>query len=121
MKLSKCLILVIVITIAALFYVSMQLRQVEISYQIRQKELTVARLLDQNRILRYNTLALKSPANLERVLLAKNIKMQMPDRREVVELAASPRLVEAAALQRGKDLVLNFFALRLRTKTFTLK
>lgn len=121
MKLSKCLTVVVSVTIAALFYVSVHAKQFEISYQIRQREQTVTRLLDQNKVLRYNTLSLKSPANLQNALLAKDIKLQMPDRRKVVEMAASPKLVEAAALQRGKDLVLNFFALRLRTKTFTLK
>jgi hypothetical protein len=121
MKLYKSLTCIILATIAALLYVSMQVSQFEVSYSIRRNEQTIARLLDQNKVLRYNTFALKSPASLEKMLMAKNIQLQMPDRREVVEIVAAPKLVQVAALQKGKDLVLNFFAARLGVKTLTLR
>ena len=121
MKLSKSLTCIILATILALFYVSLQVRQFEVSYSIRRQEQTLTRLLDQNKILRYNTLALKTPANLEKTLLARNIQLQMPDNREVVEIASAPKLAQVAAFQKGKDIVLNFFASRLRIKTFAPK
>ena len=72
----------------ALLYVSQQTALVHLSYDIKAKDKMYSDLLDRNKILLYNVRQLESPARLERTLLAKQMKLEVPSRERVI-LASS--------------------------------
>ncbi len=78
-------------------YVSQQTSLVRLSYDIKAKEKSYSELLDRNKILLYNVKQLESPARLEKVLLAKNMKFEVPSRERVI-LASTP-----SALTESKE------------------
>jgi len=65
MKLSKFFILLVVSTMAAIFYVTQQVEATKIGYQINAQQLALSDTLDQRQMLLYNVCNLKSPENLQ--------------------------------------------------------
>ena len=115
MRPAKALSLLFITTLIALFYVNLQVEQIKLGYQIKKKEEIYGRLLDQNKILRYNTLALRSPGKVEKLLLAKKINMEMPAKISYLVLEKRSMFSNvsfAADLQRGTNFILSFFAVR---------
>ncbi|MCM8778568.1 MAG: hypothetical protein NC898_00880 [Candidatus Omnitrophica bacterium] len=76
MKVTKFLSFVFIFTSLTLIYVWQNIHQIELSYQILEREKVIAKLQDQNRILEYNVAQLKSPAYLERKILAKHMGLK---------------------------------------------
>lgn len=76
MRISHFFLCVGIITLACLVYVWQNVCQMELSYQLLTQEKQITKLVDQNRVLRYNVLQLKSPAAIEKSLLAGKIKLK---------------------------------------------
>jgi hypothetical protein len=88
MSTYKFLATTVIVTMIALLYVSQQTALVHLSYDIKAKDKMYSDLLDRNKILLYNVRQLESPARLERTLLAKQMKLEVPSRERVI-LASS--------------------------------
>ena len=113
MRPLKPLCILFVTTLVALAYVNLQVEQIKVGYRIKKKEEIYGRLLDQNKILRYNNLALKSPARMEKLLLARKINMEMPSRISFLVLEKKQsNTVLASALDKGKSFILGFFTVK---------
>ena len=115
MRPAKALSLLFITTLVALAYVSLQVEQVKLGYQIKKKEEIYARLLDQNKILRYNNLALKSPKKMEKLLLAKKINMEMPAKINFLVLEKRSiinNVFAASNFEKGKNFILGFFSIK---------
>lgn len=88
MKIYRFLITTTIITVIALIYVNQQVALIRLSYNIKEKEKVYSDLLDRNKILLYNVKHLESPARLEKVLLAKNMKLEVPSKERVILVSA---------------------------------
>ena len=88
MSTYKFLMTTVIATMVALLYVSQQTALVHLSYDIKAKDKMYSDLLDRNKVLLYNVRQLESPARLERTLLAKQMKLEVPSRERVI-LASS--------------------------------
>jgi len=100
MKAYRFLITTVIVTMVALLYVSQQTALVRLSYDINAKEKTYSDLLDRSKILLYNVRQLESPARLERTLLAKQLKLEVPSRERVLLVAAGPEGSNANGVAR---------------------
>ncbi len=89
MRVYKFLTTTTIITAAALMYVSQQTALIRLSYDIKERERSYSELLDRGKILLYNVKQLESPARLEKVLLAKNMKFEVPSKEQVIFASAS--------------------------------
>ncbi len=69
---------VALVTIACLVYVFAEVQTFKIGYTIRKQEEMKTQLLDRARALKYNIARLKSPANLERRLMAHKVMLESP-------------------------------------------
>ena len=76
MKISRFLICVWMMTLACLIYVWQQVKLVELNYGLLKREKQFVKLVDKNRIMKYNVSQLKSPETVEKKLLASHIKMK---------------------------------------------
>lgn len=90
MKISRFLTVTVSLTAVALIYVSQQTALVRISYDIKLKEKSYSELLDRNKILLYNIEQLESPARLERALMAKKMKYEVPSSESVILVSSGP-------------------------------
>ena len=88
MSTSKFLTTTVMVTMVALLYVSQQTALVHLSYDIKAKDKMYSDLLDRNKVLLYNVRQLESPARLERTLLAKQMKLEIPSRERVILVSA---------------------------------
>lgn len=79
----------IIVTVVALLYVSQQTALVRLSYDIKAKDKAYSDLLDRSKILLYNVRQLESPARLEKTLLAKQMKFEVPSRERVILVSAA--------------------------------
>lgn len=77
------------VTAVALVYVTQQTSLIRLSYDIKSKEQAYSELLDRNKILLYNVRQLESPARLEKTLLAKNVKMEVPSKERFILLSSA--------------------------------
>ncbi len=69
---------VVLVTIACLVYVFAEVQTFKIGYTIRKQEEMKTQLLDRARALSYNIARLKSPANLEKRLVAQKVTLASP-------------------------------------------
>ena len=88
MSTHKFLTTTVMVTMVALLYVSQQTALVHLSYDIKTKDKMYTDLLDRNKVLLYNVRQLESPARLERTLLAKQMKLEIPSRERVILVSA---------------------------------
>lgn len=95
MKIYRFLTTTIIITLVALIYVNQNVALIRLSYDIKEKERLHSELLDRNKILLYNVRYLESPARLERVLLAQNLKLEVPPKERVILVSATSREIAA--------------------------
>jgi hypothetical protein len=70
--------IVVLATMASLFYVFAEVEAVKIGYTIRKQEEQKVLALDRARALKYNIARLTAPHNLERKLLAQRIQLESP-------------------------------------------
>ena len=102
------IIFLFAVTFFALCYVNQQALIYQMGLSIKENYQIYTRLVDQNRILEYNVLNLKSPVNLEDQLDSRKIEMTMPQKWQVIRVAAYP--VNAADTYRfKKGLFANLF------------
>lgn len=99
MKIYRFLTTTIIITLVALIYVNQKVALIRLSYDIKEKERLHSELLDRNKILLYNVKYLESPARLEKVLLAKNLKWEIPPKERVILVSATSREIGAGELK----------------------
>lgn len=87
--------IVVLATLASLFYVFAEVEAVKIGYTIRKQEEQKVVALDRTRALKYNIARLKAPRNLERKLLAQRIRLESPKSWQTLvlpgEAGAKPR------------------------------
>lgn len=86
MKLSRVIITVFISTALSLFYVYQKTQLVRLSLDVHSTQDSLNYLIDQNRHIGYNNLALKSLDNIEYKLVAKNITLSRPQSWQVVSL-----------------------------------
>jgi hypothetical protein len=84
---SKVLAVIFAVTFVAVMYVNQQALIYQMGLKVKQNNDVYAKLVDHNKILVYNVLNLRSPVNLERKLLAKEVELSMPSKWQVVKLA----------------------------------
>ena len=88
-KLTSFFITVVLITVCALSYARLEISAIKLSYKMGSQRKKLALLLDQNKYMRYNTLALKSPHYLGRMLVEQNIDIGFSTPEKVVRLAVA--------------------------------
>ncbi|MFA4981231.1 MAG: hypothetical protein WC592_02000 [Candidatus Omnitrophota bacterium] len=93
----RLVLLLAFITVLSLVYVHQQVEAVKLSYAIESKEKKLKDMLDHNESLGYNIDNLESPSRLEKILLAHNIEIVYPKRKNVVRMA---RLTPKAEAER---------------------
>ncbi len=81
----------VLVTIASLSYVFAGVQTFQIGYTIRKQEEMKVQLLDRARALKYNIAKLKSPANLEKRLLAQKVLLASPKTWQTLVLADQAR------------------------------
>ena len=84
---SKILATIFAVTFVAVMYVNQQALIYQMGLKVKQNSDVYTKLVDHNKILVYNVLNLRSPVNLERKLLAKEVELSMPSKWQVVKLA----------------------------------
>lgn len=87
MRLSKFLATVSLVAIISLLIVHQEIELVKASYKIQSNSNKLNDLLDRNKILEYNVIALKTPTNLESRLKSCDVKLVWPEREQVMKLA----------------------------------
>lgn len=84
---SKVLPIIFAVTFIAVMYVNQQALIYQMGLKLKQNSDVYTKLVDHNKILVYNVLNLRSPVNLERKLLAKEVELSMPSKWQVVKIA----------------------------------
>jgi hypothetical protein len=87
MRLLRYIVILGVVTLAALVYVHQQVELVKLSYEIDCKEKKLKEMLDRKGILRYNISNLESPSRLEKVLLERKVSVSYPKKGQIIRLA----------------------------------
>ncbi len=90
---------VIGVTMACLVYVYTEVQMTKIGYTIRRQEEMKTQLIDRTRALKYNIARLKSPANLEKRLIAHNVLLSSPKTWQTLVLTGQPALRREALAQ----------------------
>jgi len=118
MKLSKFFILLVVSTMAAIFYVTQQVEATKIGYQINAQQLALSDTLDQRQMLLYNVYNLKSPENLQESFYKKSKKpedFKILNKNHIIVLANSnqkqrPQASDSVTSKLGNILGINSLA-----------
>lgn len=103
----------IIITTVSVVYVQQQTSLLKLGYQMKDKEKTLEELLDKNKILMYNILAFKAPSSLEKRLIVRNVRLEMPGEWQFVSLP-EVELREGVVLGKlkAKNVLLGIFNLK---------
>jgi hypothetical protein len=88
---GKALATILIMTFVAVMYVNQQALIYQMGLKVKQNNDEYTKLIDHNKILIYNVLNLRSPAALERKLLAKEVELSMPSKWQVVKIDHSPK------------------------------
>jgi len=88
---SKVLSAILMVTFVALMYVNQQALIYQMGLKVKQNNDIYTKLVDHNKILVYNVLNLRSPAALERKLLARKVELSMPSKWQLVKIDRSPK------------------------------
>ena len=115
MNLGKFLIVTSVVVILALGYIHQQIELVKVGYAINQQEQALVQLVDQNRILGYNVSYLKAAPHLEKRLMARQVKMSMPQTQQVVQLAQVKPNPIHSRITKTRDAFIGLFAFKSST------
>jgi len=99
MRLKYVTLYAVVITSLCLLFVRQQVQIVKLSYKLRDKEKSLTRTIDHNRVLLYNNTSLKAPKYLATMLRQNNMELALPEttavakvrvlRRQTTQLAKS--------------------------------
>ena len=85
--LAKFVIILLAITVISVYYVKQQTVLLSLSYEIQQDHQMIEKLSDKNNFLLFESIALKSPRNIECRLAASEIDMAVPEKNQVIYLA----------------------------------
>ena len=111
MRISKFFLIIVMATAVTLGYVHQQIELLKVSYRIEVNEKNMAKLLDRNSFLLYNLIALKSPHNLEQILLAKNMNFELPTLHQLVRISQPQFERKLSEWERTKIALASIFAL----------
>lgn len=111
MRISKFFLIIVIATAVALGYVHQQIELFRVSYRIEVNEENMVRLLDGNSFLLYNLIALKSPHNLEQILLAKNVNFELPAPYQLVRINQPQFDRELSRWEKTRITLASIFAL----------
>ena len=89
MKICKFYMVTILGVISSLLYIHQHIEIVKINYILKDNEMEVAQLLDQNKALMYNIEKLENPYLLEERLGSEKANFSMPERWHIVKLGES--------------------------------
>lgn len=120
MKLLRFLLILFIITTCAIIYVNQQAQILLASYQLQKNQANYAYLLDRHEELLYNVSEVKSPQNLQKMLVMQNIYMQRPGRDQIVRIVRIEAPSEVVA-RRGERGFLGFLASRAQAQARALK
>ncbi|MBL7084858.1 MAG: hypothetical protein ISS43_01975 [Candidatus Omnitrophica bacterium] len=91
MRVSRFLLIALLMTAVALGYVHQQVELLRINYNINRNRDNLSVLLDRNSTLMYNVVSFQSPFYLEQRLQAKNDSWEVPSRWHTIGLAEAAR------------------------------
>lgn len=111
MKAYKFLIILTITTFLTLGYVHQKIELLKIGYSMEESGEDLLRLLDRNSFLLYNVIALKSPHNLERLLLARNMTLQLPAVSQFVQINQPQFEHKLSGWEKTKVAVASIFTL----------
>ncbi len=111
MKTSKFFLVMAIATAITLGYVHQQIELLKVSYRIEISEENLTKLLDRNGFLLYNLTASKSPHNLERMLLVKDVTFGLPTSRQLVRINQPQFERRLSGWEKTKIAFANIFAL----------
>lgn len=86
MKLLNYVFSVFFVTSITFLYTQQRIDAVKLSYEIKEKEDRLNKLLDQKRELEYTIAKLKAPTHLEIQLAKEDVKLVLPERWQVFEI-----------------------------------
>jgi len=81
----------LLVVISSLLYIHQHIEIVKINYILKDNEMEVAQLLDQNKALMYNIEKLENPYMLEERLASEKGNFSMPERWHIVKLGESKK------------------------------
>jgi len=87
---KKTVTYIFIVTFIALMYVNEQAIIYQMGMRVKENQDIYSKLVDHNKILVYNVLNLRSPVNLERKLLAREVELSMPAKWQVLKVKNSP-------------------------------
>lgn len=120
MKACKFLIVLAITTFLTLGYVHQKIELLKVGYSIEESGEDLVKLLDRNSFLLYNVIALKSPQNLERLLLAKNMTFQLPAVDQFIQINQPQFEHKLNGWERTKVVVANIFTLNSNAEARTV-
>ena len=82
----KILFCIFIVTFMAIIYVNQQTLIYQMGLQLKENQDMHAKLVDHNKIMVYNVLNLRSPANLDTRLSATKVELGMPRKWQVVKV-----------------------------------
>lgn len=121
MRLHKFIIVLLLVTILALFYVWQQTEIIKLAYDGQQKSRAYRSMLDKNYILMYNLAILKSSQNLGQKVFIDNSEFQMPEAKQVVELKYVALNTINPASKQKKNILTRLFDFGLRAEAKPVK
>ena len=86
MRLSKFIKFMLLVTVLSLIYIHMQMQIFDLAYKGKRKEKKIINLSENNNMLTYNILQLKSACHLGLNLLEENSGLQFSDNNSIVHL-----------------------------------
>ena len=86
MKLLNFLFLVFFVTTSTFMYTHQKIEAMRLSYEIKEREVCLNKLLDRKNQLEYNVAKLKAPTYLELQLAKEDVRMVLPERWQVFEV-----------------------------------
>jgi hypothetical protein len=108
MQLGKWIKVMGFLTVMALCYLHMQMKIYALAYQAKVKEHEIQKLRDDNGVMTYHILALKSANHIGQKLLTQESDMQFVSNDRVYEVASNhANVLRSAATKNGKNTIGN--------------
>lgn len=120
MRLSKFIKFMLLVTVLSLIYIHMQMQIFDLAYKGKRKEKKIINLSENNNMLTYNILQLKSACHLGLNLLEENSGLQFSDNNSIVHLmtpeamSAEEEILAASISPKKTNPILSFLSSRAR-------
>ncbi|MFP4472803.1 MAG: hypothetical protein ACLFPX_02895 [Candidatus Omnitrophota bacterium] len=114
MKLGKFIQCMFVVTVVALIYLHMQLKIFSLAYEGKEREQQLSRLKEDQTMVSYNILELKSASHLGSKIFTEDGVLRFCDRKSIVQVAAADSGSTGAAYgqKRKPGLIARFLSLQ---------